>query len=67
MARNATIQDAIRLARKRGEDSYLVEMDYQDGRRRYTVPSEYIETDEFEAFDGKTVAFVSKHGEIEYF
>ena len=65
MARNATIQDAVKLARKRFEDSYLVEMDHQDGRRRYTVPSESIETDEFEAFDGKTVAFVSKFGEVE--
>ena len=67
MPKNATIKDAVKLARSRFEDCYLIETDYQDGRRRAAVTSEYIETDEFEAFEGELIAFVSKLGEVERF
>ena len=67
MARNATIDDAVKLARQRFEDCALIESDYEEGRKRYAVTSEHIGSAEFDAFDGEVIAFVSKHGEIEYF
>ena len=61
-----TIADAISYARRRYEDCYLVEMDHEDTRRVYVVPTDYVGTDEFAAFDGRLIAYVEKTGEVEY-
>jgi hypothetical protein len=65
MPQTATRNDAIAKARTKGEPVVVVEMDHNDGRRRYIVAEQFINTDEFSAFDGEIIGFAYPNGEYE--
>jgi hypothetical protein len=56
---------AVKAAKRAGEVRYLVEMDFEDSRRRYVVPEAYILADEFFAFCGRLLGCAFPTGEFE--
>lgn len=62
---NATRQTAIAKARAAGEARVLVELDHEDDRRTYVVRPEYLDSAEFEAFEGAIVGWAYPTGEYE--
>jgi hypothetical protein len=51
----ATIEKANKKAIENGRKQAVVEMDRHEGRKIYIVDADYLDSDEFEAFDGYVV------------
>ena len=57
-------QRALAAAKRRGETMCAVTMDYQEGRREYIVPLDYVDGQEFEAFCGDILCIAYPDGSI---
>lgn len=62
---NATRTTAIASARASGEARVLIELDYEDTRRTIVARPEYLDSPEFEAFEGAIVGWAYPTGEYE--
>jgi len=51
----ATIEKANKKAIEKGRKQAVVEMDHHEGRKIYIVDADYLDSNEFEAFDGYVV------------
>lgn len=67
MTREEAIDSALKRHRETGNDYYIITIDHEDGREWSRVSECYLDTYEFEAFDGKVEGLVTVGGHLEMY
>jgi hypothetical protein len=62
----ATLEKARRKAREKDETRYIIVLDDGDSRVASTCAEDYLDSAEFQAFDGVVVAAVFPDGEVDW-